>query len=175
VDVDVFEGFDTAGGILRFEVGDLSGDHPRRTGGLRQLADQGHGGARIVDPLGKQLERQRQQCVAGEDRGGFVERLVAGRTTPTQIVVVHRGQIVVDQRIGMDHLDRSRSDPGVRGLPPADQFAAPEDQHRADTLAGGRQRVDHRPAQVVRDSRLLGDKAFEEFVDCGDLVVHQGT
>lgn len=105
MDVDVFEGFEAAGGILRSEVGDLSGDHPRCTGRLRQLADQGHGGARIVDPLGQQLKRQRQQGVAGEDGGCFVERLVARRTTPPQIVVVHRRQIVMDQRIRVDHLD----------------------------------------------------------------------
>ncbi len=44
--------------------------------------------------------------VAGEDRGRLVEGLVAGRPAAAQIAVVHRRQIVVDQRIGVHHLDR---------------------------------------------------------------------
>ena len=58
--------------------------------------------------IGQHLERHRQQTVAGEHRGRVVELLVAGRPAAPQIAVVHRRQIVVDQRIGVDHLDRRR-------------------------------------------------------------------
>ena len=53
------------------------------------------------------LEGQRQQAVAGQDRRRLVERLVAGRPAPPQVVVVHRRQVVVDQRIGVHHLQRA--------------------------------------------------------------------
>ena len=54
------------------------------------------------------LEGQGQQAVARQHRGRVVELLVAGRAAAAQIAVVHRRQIVVDQRIGMHHLDRRR-------------------------------------------------------------------
>ena len=51
------------------------------------------------------LEGQRQQGVAGQDRRRLAEHLVAGRPAAAQVVVVHRRQVVVDQRVGVDHLD----------------------------------------------------------------------
>ncbi len=39
--------------------------------------------------------------IAREDRGGFVERLMRRRAPASQVVVVHRGEVVVHQRIAM--------------------------------------------------------------------------
>ena len=44
--------------------------------------------------------------VAGEDRGRLVEGAMGARASAPKIVVVHRRQIVVDQRIGVQALDR---------------------------------------------------------------------
>ena len=57
-------------------------------------------------PLRQHVERQRLQRIAGQDRRAFVERLVAGRPAAAQVVVVHRRQVVVDQAVGVDQLDR---------------------------------------------------------------------
>ena len=57
--------------------------------------------ARFGDPV----ERQRQQRVAREDRGRFAERLVVARASPAEVVVVHRGQVVVNQRVAVHQLD----------------------------------------------------------------------
>ena len=43
-----------------------------------------------------------------EDGRGLVERAVAGRTTATQVVVVHRRQVVVDQAVDVDEFHRGR-------------------------------------------------------------------
>ena len=51
-------------------------------------------------------ERQRLQRVAGEQRRRLAERDVAGRLAAAQRVVVHARQVVVDERIGVDQLDR---------------------------------------------------------------------
>ncbi len=51
------------------------------------------------------LERQRLQCVAHEERGRLVIGLVAGRSTAAQVIIVHRRQIVVHQRVRMYELD----------------------------------------------------------------------
>ncbi len=53
------------------------------------------------------LESQRQQTVTGQDGRRLVKRPVAGRPATPQVVVVHRRQIVVDQRIGVNHLQRT--------------------------------------------------------------------
>ena len=54
-------------------------------------------GERLV---GEGLER-----VSGEDGDGFAENDVAGGLAAAEIVVVERRQIVVDERIGVQHLD----------------------------------------------------------------------
>ena len=53
------------------------------------------------------LEGQRLQGVAREDGCGFVELAVAGRPAAAQVVVVHGRQVVVDQRVGVDHFHRA--------------------------------------------------------------------
>ncbi len=57
--------------------------------------------------VGQHPEGQGQEGVSGEHRGGLVELTVGRRPAPAQIVVVHAGQVVVHQRIGVQHLDRS--------------------------------------------------------------------
>ena len=46
---------------------------------------------------GEQFEGQRLQAVADEQGGRFVEFHMAGRAAAAQHVVVHAGQVVVDQ------------------------------------------------------------------------------
>ena len=46
------------------------------------------------------------QRIADQDGGRLVECLVAGRPAAAQIVIIQRGEIVVDQRIGVQHLQR---------------------------------------------------------------------
>ena len=54
----------------------------------------------------QQVEREGQQAVAGQDRRRLVERLVGGRLAAAQIVIVHRRQVVVHQRIAMHAFER---------------------------------------------------------------------
>ena len=99
--------------------------------------------------LGQHLEGQRQQGVAGQNGRGLVERLVAGGPPATQIVVVHRRQIVVDQRIGVDHLDRAGGRHGRLDRPAAG-LGGQQHQHRPQPLARGQQAIAHRLAESRR-------------------------
>ena len=54
----------------------------------------------------KDLKRERKQRVAGENSGRFVELAMHGRAPAPEIVVVHGGQVVVDQRITVRAFDR---------------------------------------------------------------------
>src|SRR5262249_59802127 len=52
------------------------------------------------------LKRQSEEGVARKYRARFAKSLVASRPSPPQIVVVHRRQVIMDQGVGMNHLDR---------------------------------------------------------------------
>ena len=66
-------------------------------------ADEGVG---MCIGVGDDLEGEIVKTVAGKDGGRFVERPVHRRLAAAQVVVVHAGEVVVDQRIDMDCLDR---------------------------------------------------------------------
>ena len=51
------------------------------------------------------LEGERLQRVARKDGGSFTEGDMARRLAAAKVVVVERGQIVVDERVGVQHLD----------------------------------------------------------------------
>ncbi len=94
---------------LAFDVRDLAADHA-----IHGAAAEGKffderdfaAGAETFD-ADQRLHGKSEQRVAGEDRHGFAEDFVAGRFAAAEIVVIERRQIVVDQRIGVDHLERA--------------------------------------------------------------------
>jgi hypothetical protein len=51
------------------------------------------------------LEGEGLECVTGEDRDGLSESDVAGRLAAAEVVVIERGEVVVDERVGVDHLE----------------------------------------------------------------------
>ena len=61
---------------------------------------------RALLALGEEPDRLGEEPVAGEDRHVLAVLDVRGRPPAAQLVVVHRGQVVVDQRVGVDQLDR---------------------------------------------------------------------
>ena len=92
--------------------------------------------------LAEVAERLGVEPVAGEDRDVLAELHVGGRLAAAQVVVVHRRQVVVDQRVGVDQLDRAAS--GRTSRRRAERAGGGEREHRADALAAGQQRVAHR-------------------------------
>ena len=56
----------------------------------------------------QQRERFREEAVAGEDRHALAEADVVRRPSAAQRVVVHGRQVVVDQRVGVNQLERAR-------------------------------------------------------------------
>ncbi len=103
---------------------------------------------------GQDLECQRLQRVAGQDGGGLVEGPVAGRPAAPQVVVVHGRQIVVDQRVGVDDLDRGRHVVEFRFLE-AKRVARRIHQQRAHALAAVEGGIAHGLPQLGR--RIMVD------------------
>ena len=94
--------------VQRGEVGGVAGDvavlaadHPERR--LRELAADHRRRVREREP-----ERLGQQRVAGQERHRLAERDVRGRPSAPLVVVVERGQVVVDERERVHELDRGR-------------------------------------------------------------------
>ena len=53
---------------------------------------------------GQHIEGEGQQTVARQNGGCLAEGLVDGRAAAAHVVVVHRGQVVMHQRVAMHHL-----------------------------------------------------------------------
>ena len=88
-------------------------------------------------PVGEGLQR-----VAGEDRVGLAEPLPDRRTSAPELVVVHRRQVVVDERVVVEELDRGGREPRVLGRP-ADGDGRGEADERTDPLAARADGVAH--------------------------------
>jgi len=165
--VDVVECLGADRLALGLDVHHLPADHAVGAGRLGDLChhvgdDPRVGGA--VDVAGDEPEGVRQERVAGQDGDGFAEDLVIGESPATIVVVVHRGKIVVDQRVGVDELERARRGQHALGHA-AHGLAAGDDEDRAQALAAGHHAVAHRPVDGGRGRRLRRQHAVERLVD----------
>ena len=61
-----------------------------------------HFGAWVGSGISKDFESEREQRVARQNGGCLVERDMNRGLPAPQVVIVHAGQIVVDQRMGVD-------------------------------------------------------------------------
>ena len=66
------------------------------------------GRMRVVRLARQPRERLGQQAVTDEDRLPLAEADVGGRAAAPQVVVVHRRQVVVDERVGVNQLEGAR-------------------------------------------------------------------
>ncbi len=109
--------------------------------------------ARRRGPPREHAERLREQAVARENREAVAVDDVRGRPAPAQRVVVHRRQVVVHERVGVDHLDRARGGQ-CRALAPSPARGSTRSGHG---FGGGERQAGPkalaRPEQRVADGR----------------------
>ena len=92
--------------VFALDIQHLAADHAiDGADGVGDEADDLHGCGRRRIEAGKDFKGAGLQRVAGEDGDRFAERHVAGGLAAAQVVVVERGQVVVDQRVGVQHLE----------------------------------------------------------------------
>ena len=187
------DGLDEIGGgrdAFGFDVDDLAADHAGGEAGVdvagaadagadsdgdfAQDGDDGSGGR---GELRDGLERERLEGVAGEDGDGFSEGNVAGRMAAAQIVVVERGQIVVNERVGVQHLQRAAEVGGTDG-----QLAVSGHHARglhaedgAKAFAAGEDAVAHGTVDGMGQRLGRGEKPFEGCVGERDAGGEQGA
>ena len=113
-----------------------------------------------------EVERLREEAVAGQDGHVLAEGDVARGPAAAQRVVVDRRQVVVDERVRVDELERRRGGQhaGAGRRPRPRAVASVE--HRPDALAAGEQRVAHRLGQP-------GRAAVGAEVERGEIVLDE--
>jgi hypothetical protein len=79
--------------------------------------------------LRKHLECEGEQRIARENRHGVAEDLVVGELAAAVVVVIERRQIVVNQRVGVDELERAGRRDGAVSRPNR-KPRAPASMHR---------------------------------------------
>ena len=140
------------------QVDGLAAGHALAAGRPCQQAHQPRlHGSRDVRLVGhQQFEGQRLQRVAGQQRIGLAELHVHGGLATAQHVVVHAGQVVVHERIGMDQFDRTGraqrrlADGGARRGERRHRFARGQHQQRSKALAPIEHRITHGLAEQHR-------------------------
>ena len=142
----------------------------RRLGEHPAAAGRGGGGKAADEGLeGKGLEG-----IAAEDGRRLVVRPVAGGATTAEIVVIHRRQVVMNERVGVDHLHRDgcsrRRLPDLGGGSLGSGWRAgpggPQHEGRAETLSRREERIAHRLEQPRRglagELQSLFEPRFDE-------------
>ena len=92
--------------------------------------------------LGQHFEGAGEQRVPGQDRGRLVEGLVAGGFATAHVVIVHRGQIVMHQRVGVQHLDAGGNAGGAAAID-TEQGGGLHHDEGAHALAAAKHGVSH--------------------------------
>ena len=129
---------------FRREVEHLPAGHAAEARRARQLQhERGAHACLAMHLLARHhVEGERQQRVAGQDRGRLVEGLVHGRPPAPQVVIVHGRQVVMHQRIAMHQFERAAG--GQRAVAVgAEQRGALHQQERAQAFAAAQRRMLH--------------------------------
>jgi hypothetical protein len=136
-----------------FQIGNLAGDEfpassrerqPRHK--ILELV------ANCLTNRGENLKCHSEQSVSCQHRNAFAEDLVRGRAAAAEVIVIHAGQIVVDQRVSVNAFDgRGR---GQRVISASSASLGGRDaKHRSHALPSGEQTVAHCP---MNSGRLCG-------------------
>ena len=112
------------------------------------------------------LERQRVEAVAGEHRGRLAERLVHCRLAAPKLGIIHARQIVVDQRIDVDRLDRA-ADPKRALAIDREQARRGDGEQRTKPLAAADRGVAHGVVEALAAVAGRTEQLRKETVDLG--------
>ena len=157
-----------------FEVGDLTSNHAvDGAGGRGDFGSHFYATFGIDGSGGDRFECEREERVARENGGGLAELLMAGRLAATEVVVIERGQIVVNQRISVDEFDGASwiHACGNVGRKNASGF---ETENRADAFASGEDAITHRFVDGGRRGRLWRQKFLQRGVYCQEILIEEG-
>jgi len=135
----------------------------------RQQQLDAHRGVGMRVGAREDVEGEGQEPVARQNRGRLVERLVGGRVPAPQIIVVHRRQVVVHQRVTVHTFER-RADHQRTFAGHVEQRGDGDHEKRTEALAPIEARVAHSVEQALRARALAldrrrGEEAIDQTLD----------
>ena len=160
------------GQVERFRLGrdvhHLAAGHAVQPAGGAEAQDQFRTGKGIAGQgrIGQHLEGEGVQRIARQHRGRFVKGQVRSRLAVAHGVIVHARQVIMDQRIGMDRLDR-QARPHRHGAIDAQQLGGGGEQQRAHPLAAADHRIAHGLDQPRPGVARYGQERVETRVHFG--------
>lgn len=168
LDVGSIRGFRLAE-FVALQVEALTADHTRWPGrpGERSHQLRSHRGIRMGALPSQQFECERQQRIAHQNGGPVVECSPYGWFAAAKSVIVHRWQVVVNERIAMYAFERRRR--GNRAIAAdAEQTGGLHDQERAKALATAERGMSHAVAQAHWHIAAAVDfRCQKRFGQCG--------
>lgn len=110
-----------------------------------------------------------EEGVASEDGDGVAEDLVGGGAAATEIVVIHAGEVVVDEGVGVDQLDCASCGKCCIGIATAG-FGCGEDEDGPQSFASGEDRVAHGFVNGGWADRFAGHGVAQSGIDAALLM-----
>ena len=100
------------------------------------------------------MKRLGQQSVARQDGDAFAGDDVQRRAASSHGVVVHRGQVVVDERVGMNQFDGARRWQSQAAIA-TDSLCARQAENGTQPLASSEQAVAHGGIDELREPQAM--------------------
>jgi len=119
--------------------------------------------SRRIAKCGDGLEGEGLEGVAGEDGGSFTEEDMAGGLAAAEVVVVECGKVVVDEGVGVEHLQGCTKIGDAFGVVAGacDHAGGFHAEDGAKAFAAGEGAVAHGSVDGVRQGVGRGQEAFE--------------
>lgn len=143
------------------QINHLSGHQLTASGSVGEFVNSiGHGITGPAAATGGEFERDGQERITSQDGDTFAENFVGGRLAAPEIVVVHAGQIIVNQGIGMNAFDGAGEGDGIIRLA-GNGFCSRQNKNGAETFSSGKKTVSHGAVERLRTGGGLGDGLIE--------------
>ena len=158
-------------GRLRLQIKRLPADHAADARGAGEAEHKlgADGGIGMGRGIGEDVEGQRQQRVAREDRRRLVIGAVQARPAAPYIVIVHAREIIMDKRVAVQQFHR-RPRPQRALAIDAKKRGGLDQQKRPQSFARAQRRIAHRlqqasGAQDFAGQAVRSEQAFEHPLD----------
>ena len=112
-----------------------------------------------------------QQTIPCQNRHILAKNLMVRQSPPAVIIVIHRRQVIMNQRIGMNHFQGARKGKCIL-LFAADCLACRQNHHRAQTLAPCQKAVAHCFKNHRRKVLLFGYCLLQRLFNIGTAFLH---
>ena len=153
-----------------FEVENLSADELFGTSTDRKFGEVGADGKALGGwGVGDKVKGFGLEGITGENGDGFAKDFVRGGATTAEVVVVHGGEVVVDERVGVEELGGAGGEEGV-GLAAATSFGGGEGEDGAQSFTTCEDGIAHGLVDFGRLFEVGGKVAIEVGVDENPLL-----